>query len=240
VHGGIPQALTGQHSLCGVYYGQVTQNKDEDKLARIKVKFPWMPNADQDQSHWAKIVVPMEGHEYGTYTVPEIDDIVMVMFMAGDIRFPVIVGGAWSKTDTPPETNEDGKNDFRFIKSRSGRRLLYDDASGSIKVVLTDKNNQCYVGCGTFKEASSQSPNKIELKTPGGQKGVAVTSLKGAVNIHCPKGKLSVQGMNLEMNTDQAFELKAGGELTIEGGTQLSVSSTSDGKFEGSQTNFGP
>jgi len=38
----------------GVVIGIVTNNKDPDKLGRIKVKFPWLSN--EDESNWARVV----------------------------------------------------------------------------------------------------------------------------------------------------------------------------------------
>jgi phage baseplate assembly protein gpV len=235
---GLPATGIGHDPLCGVYYGEVTQNKDDDGLARVKLKFPWLPNSDQDQSHWAHLAVPMAGHEFGTFTLPEVGDIVMVMFLAGDIRFPIVVGGAWSETDNPPETNEDGKNNYRLIKSRAGHRLLFDDSPGKIKIALIDRTDSNFVGCGHFPEGAD-SPNKFELKAPSGDKGVAIASMEGDVDIHCPKGKFSVASKGVEMTTEQACEIKAGGELTLEGG-QMQLSSTGEGKYEGSSTSIGP
>lgn len=230
---------TGHDPLCGVYYAKVTQNKDDDGLARLKLMFPWLPNSDQDQSHWAHLAVPMAGHEFGTFTLPEVGDIVMVMFLSGDIRFPIVVGGTWSNEDKPPEDNEDGKNNYRLIKSRSGHRLLFDDSKGKVKVVLTDRTNGNFAGCGTFAEGE-KSPNKMELKAKGGSKGVAIASMEGKVNIHCPKGKLSISAKTVEVTTDQACEIKAGGELTLEGGSMLQCTAGTEGKYEGSKTTIGP
>ena len=35
----------------------MAQNKDPEGLGRVKVHFPW--RADPDESHWARIAVPM-------------------------------------------------------------------------------------------------------------------------------------------------------------------------------------
>jgi phage baseplate assembly protein gpV len=244
VHAGGPRSPTSDMSLCGVYYGIVTQNKDESEIARVKVRFPWLPEGDRDQSHWAHIAVPMAGKEYGTFTLPEVDDEVAVVFLAGDIRHPVVIGGLWNKTDTPPETNEHKKNDYRFIKSRSGHRLLFDDSSGKAKAVLTDKTNENYVGCGTFA-AGTDSPNKLEISAPGAingspSKGVGVASLSGKLNLWCPNGKLEIKAMYAELTASDKAEIKAGGELKLEGGMQAVAVATGQGKFEGSKTKVGP
>jgi len=231
-------------SLCGIYYGVVTQNKDEEsQIGRVKVRFPWMPDGERDQLHWAHIAVPMAGKEYGTFVLPEVGDTVLVVFIAGDIRHPVVVGGEWNKTDTPPETNEHQSNDYRFIKSRSGHRFLLDDSSGAVKVVLTDKQNANYIGCGTFA-GGTDSPNKFEITTPNAingspSKGVGVCALTGTLNLWCPSGKLEIKAQHVEFTGGDKAEIKAGGELKLEGGMQAVVTATGEAKFHGSKTKIG-
>ncbi len=229
-------------SLNGIYHAIVTQNKDEQQLARVRVRFPWLPGGDQDQSHWALLSVPMMGAEFGTFTLPEVNDTVLVMFLAGDIRRPVVIGGAWSKEDAPPECNENGKNDFRFIKSRSGHRLLFDD-SDKTKVVVTDKTNENYIGCGTYAEGG-ESPNKFALTGPGpingdAKEGVAVSSMQGTVNLWCPNGTLKISAKHVEMTASDKMEVKAGGALGVEGGMCGEMKSSGAGKYAGSTTKVG-
>src|SRR4051794_17462840 len=91
----------------GLHYGVVCQNKDtEQSLNRVKVKFPWLDQGDTDQTHWAQLLTPMEGGKHGWYNLPEIDDVVVVAFIQGDFRQPVVLGGVWSATDKSPEPNE--------------------------------------------------------------------------------------------------------------------------------------
>lgn len=240
---GVPAPPSGDMGMGGIYYAIVTQNQDEQKLGRVKVRFPWMPEGDKDQSAWAHIAVPMCGAEFGTFTLPEVNDTVAVVFLAGDINHPVVIGGVWSSEDTPPEVNEDGKNDFRFIKSRSGHRVLLDD-SDKTKVVLTDRTDNNFAGVGNFPEGGS-SPNKMELKTPSAingspSKGVAIASMEGTVNIWCPNGTLQINAKHIEITASDKAEIKAGADMSLEGGMQGIVSSSGAGKYEGSNTNIGP
>ncbi len=243
MHTGGPRRETSDMSLCGVYYGIVTQNKDDSALGRVKVRLPWMPEGDTDQAHWAHIAVPMAGEEFGTFTLPEVGDAVLVVFIGGDICQPVVIGGMWNQTDTPPEKNEAESNDYRFIKSRSGHRFLLDDSSGAVKLVLTDKSNENYIGCGTFK-AGNKSPNKFEIATPNAingnpQKGVGACALSGTLNLWCPSGTLKVDAQHVEFTGGQKADVKAGGELKLEGGMQASVNATGEAKFQGSKTKVG-
>lgn len=241
---GRPSSPTGDFGLCGVYYAMVTENKDEEmQLGRIQVRFPWMPGGEADMAAWAQLAVPMEGNQFGTFTLPEKGDIVAVMFLSGDIRYPIIIGGVWSSVDKPPEDNANGKNDFRFIKSRAGHRMLLDD-SDKTKVVLTDYTNTNYVGVGHYPEGGD-SPNKMKLETPSPingnpEKGVAVCSMQGKVNVWCPNGTLTVKGKDIEVTASQKINIKAGGELKLEGGMTSEATSTGPGKYEGSSIKIGP
>ena len=231
-------------ALCGIYYAIVTQNKDEEKkMARVKVRFPWMPGGDKDQSHWAHIAVPMTGDKFGTFTLPEVEDTVLVVFIAGDINHPVVIGGMWNQVDKPPEVNENGKNDFRFIKSRSGHRFLFDDTDKT-KVVLTDRTNTNYMGAGAFAEGG-ESPNKMELKAPqpingNPEKGVATCSMEGTFNIWCPKGTLDIAAKHVEITASDKADIKAGGKLNLEGVTNAKCISIKASKYEGSKIKIGP
>jgi len=224
--------------LCGVYYAIVCQNKDDDrKLARVKVRFPWMPGGDKDQAHWALVAAPMCGAEFGTFTLPEVDDTVLVMFLHGDIRRPVVVGGGWNKKDKPPEDNANGKNDFRFIKSRSGHRLLFDD-SDKTKLVLTDKENANYLGLGQFA-SGGEGPNRMSLAAPkpingSAEKGLAICSLKGTVNLWCPNGKLDIKSMHVELTGNDSIAVKAGDALELEGSMTGGVVASQELSVDGS------
>ena len=85
--------------ILGVVTGVVTNNKDPDKLGRVKVRFPWL--SDTDESWWARVASPMAGKDRGVFFLPEVDDEVLVAFEHGDPRFPYVIGALWNGS-TPP------------------------------------------------------------------------------------------------------------------------------------------
>ena len=111
--------------LYGVMVGVVTNNQDPEGLGRVKVRFPWLSN--EDESGWARIAAPMAGKERGMYFLPEVEDEVLVGFEHGDVRFPYVLGALWNGQDAPPAKNDDGKNNLRVIKSRSGHLIRLND-----------------------------------------------------------------------------------------------------------------
>lgn len=217
----------------GLHYAIVTQNKDPENLDRVKVRFPWLPNGDTDQSAWAQLMTPMEGKKFGWYNLPEIDDVVVVMFIAGDVNQPIVIGGVWSTPDFSPEPNEDGKNNFRGYRSRCGSRLLFDDSS-KVKVVLADKTAKNMIGIGEFAKDGA-GPNVCQVYKPGmaGEKGVSISTMEGRLEITCKDGKLSMTaGKNVKLNATSTIDVKVGGDTKLDGSSSATISSDSPSSYD--------
>ena len=235
---GGPAARHGENSLGGVYYALVTQNDDpEGPGGRVKVRYPWMPEGDRDQSYWAPICVPMIGDGFGTYTLPDVNDEVLVVFLAGDVHHPVVIGAGWSKTDPPPEDNADGKNDFRLVKSRAQHRLILDDSSNT-KVVLTDLGDKHMVDVGAHA-ASGSSPNAVDVPALGSARGVSAAAMSGALNVWCPSGTLTIKAMNVEVTASDKADVKGGTKVALQGTTGATLSATASGKYQGATIKLG-
>ncbi len=228
---------TGTHDRGGIYYAIVTQNDDpEGPGGRVKVRYPWLPDGDRDQSFWAPVAVPMVGGEFGTYTLPEVEDTVLIMFLSGDMNHPVVVGGGWSSVDPPPEVNDDGKNNFKLIRSRAGHRMILDD-SGKTKVVLTDMGDHHLIGLGQHG-AEGSSPNAMEVPAMGAGSGVSATAATGKLNVWCPKGVLTVKGKAVEVTASEGADVK-GGMVELKATGSSTVGASGSGKLKGAPMKLG-
>lgn len=219
----------------GLHYGVVVQNKDPDKLNRIKVKLPWLDGGDTDQTHWAQLATPMEGKQFGWFTLPDIDDVVVVMFIGGESSQPVIIGGVWSKTDPSPEPNQDGKNNFRGYRSRSGHRMVFDD-SGKTKVWFADKSTKLVVGVGQFAKDGA-GPNASAVHKPGmsGDGGISISSVEGKMEITCKAGTLKIEaGQNLKINAKETIDIKASSDIKLDGSSAAKLTSQDNSNYDGS------
>jgi uncharacterized protein involved in type VI secretion and phage assembly len=234
VRSGGPKQDSADSKLFGLHYGVVVQNKDPDGLSRIKVRLPWLDQGDTDQTHWAQVQSPMGGNKFGWYSLPDIEDQVVVMFMAGDSSQPVVLGGTWSKTDPSPEPNEDGKNNFRGYRSRTGHRLILDD-SGSTKVVIADKTAKNMIGVGNFAKAGA-GPNVCAVYKPpmAGDTGVSISSMEGTLEITCKEGKLSLETKEgtIKINAQTSIEVKAGQDMKFDASSQAKLTSGSPSNFD--------
>ncbi|HNS64659.1 MAG TPA: phage baseplate assembly protein V, partial [Anaerolineaceae bacterium] len=66
----------------------VIDNKDPEKLGRIKVRFIW----DQQPTTWLRVVTPHAGPDRGNYFIPEVDDQVLVGFEFNNPDCPYVIG----------------------------------------------------------------------------------------------------------------------------------------------------
>jgi uncharacterized protein involved in type VI secretion and phage assembly len=216
----------------GLHYAVVCQNKDPDNLDRVKVRLPWLDSGDVDQTHWAQLLTPMEGKKFGWYTLPDIDDVVVVMFIAGDMSQPVIVGGAWSKPDFSPEPNEDGANNFRGYRSRTGHRLVFDDTPSGTKLWFGDKTTKQMVGLGNFAKDGA-GPNVCAIWKPpmSGEFGVSISTMEGKMEITA-KEKLSIKAENVKINAKTTIDMKAGSDLKMEGSSAAKLTSSDNSNYD--------
>jgi uncharacterized protein involved in type VI secretion and phage assembly len=233
VRAGGPRQDSLDNLSFGLHYAIVVQNKDPDNLDRIKVKLPWLDHGDEDQTHWAQLLTPMEGKKFGWYTLPDIDDVVVIMFVGGDISQPVILGGVWSTKDISPEPNEDGKNNFRGYRSRTGHRLILDDTA-KVKVVFADKTGKNMLGVGNFAKDGA-GPNTCAVYKPAmsGDTGVSFSTMEGTMEITCKDGKLSITAQkNIKINAKTTVDIKAGGDLKLEGSSSAKLTSGSPSNYD--------
>jgi uncharacterized protein involved in type VI secretion and phage assembly len=184
--------------IYGVAVGVVTDNKDPDGLGRVKVKLPWLP--DDTESDWSRVLTFMAGNGRGGVFLPEVEDEVLVAFEHGDVRFPYVLGGLYNGKDAPPFTNDDGKNDKRMFRSRSGMTLTFDDKDGSEKLELADKDG------------------KESLVIDMAGKKLVLTS-SGDLELNAEQGAVTIKAKTLAVETSGAAEVKAAGTLDLKGKT---------------------
>lgn len=193
-------------ALYGVVVGIVTNNQDPENLGRVKVKFPWL--SDADESTWARVATSMAGKERGTYFLPEVDDEVLVAFEQGDLRFPYILGGLWNGKDKPPINNADGKNNLRLIQSRSGHTIKLNDESGKESIEITDKE-------GNNKVVIDKAQNTITITT---KKDIVLSAPQGTIKLDAQKLEIK-SSADTKLESGAAMDIKSSATMTLKGAT---------------------
>lgn len=202
------EELEKANQINGVVIGIVTNNKDPDGMGRIKVTFPTL--SDDDESFWARMSTLMAGKDRGSFFLPEVEDEVLVAFGHGDIDDPYIIGALWNGVDTPPETNSDGKNNIRKIKSRSGHEIIFNDEKQKEKLEIhTNKGH-------TITLDDSSGAEKISIIDKTEKNLIEIDSVQNSIKIESTM-KLNIKSKMVEIESDGMMTLKAGATLTLQG-----------------------
>lgn len=213
----------------GAVTGIVTNNRDPEGHGRIKIRFPWL--AEDSESDWVRVASFMAGSERGAFFLPEVGDEVLVVFEQGDINYPYVIGALWNSEDTPPETNEDGKNNIRKITSRSGHEIIFDDndeqsqekleihTNAGHKIVLDDTSGQEKL------EIQTNAGHKILLDDTTGQEKIEITDKTGNNKMIIDSVQNSIQiesAMQLKIKA-AVVDIEATGSLTLKSNAILTI-----------------
>ncbi len=215
----------------GVVPAVVTNNNDdEEKAGRVKVKFPWLN--DEVETDWIRFAAPGAGKTRGFYSIPEVDDEVLVAFEHGDINRPYVVGALWNGKDAPPKaTNEvvkDGKINERIWQSRSGHVILMSDEQGKEQIVIRDKSGKNEIIIDSKENAITVNVDGNYAVNNGGDytltsKGKTTTDSKGDITIKTGGANVTVQGSKVTIKGQSAVAIEAQGKLDLKSSGQLNL-----------------
>jgi uncharacterized protein involved in type VI secretion and phage assembly len=154
------------------YLGRVTDVNDPQNLARVKVEL-YALDTSSDVALWARVASPFAGDKRGGFFIPQEGDEVLVVFVNGDARHPVVVGGLWNGSASPPESLN-GKVDRWTITGKAGTRIAIIEESDATAT--------------------------IECKTPQGVKLTMTDESGGKVKIECAGNTVTIdtQGVSIE------------------------------------------
>lgn len=189
--------------LRGVAVATVTDNRDPQGQSRLRVRFPWQPDAEV--SFWARLAMPMSGNDRGTYFLPEVGDEVLVAFERGDQEHPFVIGSLWNGRAPAPEDNGDGNNDRRVIRSRAGHELRFDDNAASPEVELKLQDGKHLKLDRNGVTVADEQGNSLTIETATGAMTIRST------------GTLTLQSQQISIEAGASLSLSASGEVSIQG-----------------------
>lgn len=196
--------------IYGVVVGVVTNIEDEDHLGRVKVRFPWL--SDADESNWARIATPMAGAQRGMFFLPEVDDEVLVVFEQGLVSRPFVIGALWNATDKPPVTS-DADNNVRSITSRSGNVIEFSDNEGEgAKITIADKARGNTIVIDAKKSTVTiTSAGDLAIKA------------EGNISIETSSGDLVMKAKNITVEGSGNTAIKATQQASMEASSGIAI-----------------
>ena len=200
------------------YWAVVTDNADPEKLNRVRVS---KVGEEPGLTEWLSVLTPYASNDAGLSFIPEIGDQVMVVNLDIEGIHKAVFGTMWFNKALPPETgenteadlNKNGKNALRFIKSRSGSQLIFDDTEGKEKIQLISADNKTRFELNV-EESSTNLTTEHDI-------------ILGA------KNKITIQGEKLELISDNITNTCEDGEIQDDAKGKIEIKSndiTADGQ----------
>ena len=254
------QGRSGVSRMQGGMIAKVVDNVDPEDRYRVRVSYPWLADAyskdttsdgseSKVQSFWARITSIMAGNDIGAFWLPEIDDEVMVMFEEGDFSRPIITGSLWNGANVAPATltfspdqeeveipnsHQGGENNYRFIRSRMGHTLAFNDKEGKGGVSLrSNKSAELYIddadGGEKIRLYDMKQTQWLEIDTV--EKKITLQTDEGDILVKA-KEKITVECKNLEVKVEEDISIEAGRDVDQKS-KNLSVKTSSTTVMDG-------
>jgi uncharacterized protein involved in type VI secretion and phage assembly len=196
-----PRSRSADKRYFGVAEAIVEEVENDDEC-RVKLRYPWFDSGTV--SDWCRVAQLYAGNGYGSCFVPEKGDEVLVAFVHGDMRFPIVLGGLYNGVDKPPTARTQGR-DQKLIRTKHGHQLLFDDqgsqaavrvtsAAGHV-VELDDKGNAIRIQAAAGASVSISADGGITL------------SSKAEVTLSAPKVALDADSVTLGKGAAQSVNL---------------------------------
>jgi uncharacterized protein involved in type VI secretion and phage assembly len=170
----LPPAAPRLGGLYGTYLGHVVSVADPENLGRVQVRLVSTPEdtGDADATLWARVAVPFAGAKRGAFLLPDVGDEVALVFVNGDPRQPLVVGGLWSGSAAPPEQLGGGKNRvdrYTLVGARGSRIAVVEETEGQATISLSTAGGQSVTITQTNggKVVLEAAGNKVTLDTQG-------------------------------------------------------------------------
>ncbi|HXD96626.1 MAG TPA: phage baseplate assembly protein V [Candidatus Acidoferrum sp.] len=168
---------------------------DPDRLNRVQIRLLSFDGiGDHDGPIWARVAAPFAGADRGAFFIPDVGDEVLVTFVNGDPRWPIVVGGLWNGSAPAPETlgGSGDRVDRWTIVGKAGTRIaIVEEASGHPTISLTTPG-------GVSGTLSDSGGGEIEFKAAG----TTITVDPTGVSIQTP-AKVTVRASQVQVTAGQ-------------------------------------
>jgi phage baseplate assembly protein V len=168
----------------GLTYGTVADfeqgAEDDTKQGRVPLVLPYFD--ETTVTHPCRVSHLYAGNGFGSMWRPEVGTQVLVAFVNGDMRDPIVLGGIYSDKDKP-FTHPDRSTDQKALVTKGGHRIVFDDKANTITVATKTGTSITLDGDGKNVTISADAKltlqaKNIELKAKGGDVTVTGNTIR--------------------------------------------------------------
>lgn len=183
----------------GSYLAKVVSVNDPEGLSRVQLRLISFDGPEQqDAPLWARVAVPFAGNNRGAFFIPDVDDEVLVSFVNGDPRQPIVIGGLWNGNADVPEQlggNGDRVDRWTFTGKAGTRVAIVEEQPSDATISFTTPG-------GVSGELTDAGGGKIEFRIGGttvtyDQQGVTVNT---AMNVKVQATQVEISAAMVTVN----------------------------------------
>ncbi len=165
--------------------------------------------------------VPVTVGRHGMSLVPQVDDLVLIGFISGDLNAPIVLGMLYHESAPPPDAAADELVYVVPDEARQEARRLHLEMPNGNTLSVTDVNVEIKMGGTTI---TVDADGAISLTAAGNIELASDADIKltagGKVEIEA-KQDANVKGLNCNVEGQTAAKLK-GANVTLAGNTSFS------------------
>jgi uncharacterized protein involved in type VI secretion and phage assembly len=245
-----PYAYTDCSPKANTQRAVVKDNRDPEKLGRVRVQFLWQQEQDANlMTPWIRIAQPHGGGDKGFYFIPEIDEEVIVGFENSNAEKPYVIGTLYHGKHRP-----DGKewvndnNDVKAIRTKNGHTIEFHDKGkgGYIKIYDEDEENYVLTFSTDEKVIRLTSKGNIELHADNdiimtaennvkidAAKNILVTAKEENITVEATKKDIKIDARNdMKVEAGNNRDTQIGNNDTLTVGETWDISVEQDMKID--------
>lgn len=223
--------LPGMPGLLTATVKQIDQ--DPDGETRVLVEVPLI-NASGD-GIWARLASGYASANAGIFFIPEVGDEVLLGFLNGDPRYPVVLGSLYNGSAHQPPFAADAPNTNKAIVTKAQLKVTMDDVNKVIvvrtpggqvvtlsdqanSITLADSNQNTITMSSSGITLDSCAEINLKAKTNINLNAGANLTLKAASEMTASALTISATAStSLSLQGDASAKLASSGELTVQG-----------------------
>lgn len=157
---------------------------------------------------------PVTVQRYGLSSLPMVGDLVLVMFLGGDLNAPMVIGCVYDENVQAPEAN--ASEVVYQVPDEAGERHFHMELPSGTSITFDDE-----------KIRLVSDGSEIEIEKDGTVKIVSAKDIE-----------LSAKG-NISMQADQNIAIEAGQSLELKGSISVDLEAGADANVKAAILKFG-
>jgi type VI secretion system secreted protein VgrG len=200
-----PYGNVRNHPVAETQPATVIDNNDPAGLGRVQVQMAWQKDGS-NQTPWIRMTNPHAGGGKGMYFIPEIGEEVLVSHEGGNAEKPYVLGAMYNGNESSSYST--AGNDQKVIQTRSGTKIIMNDAIGSVFIEDPSGNTWLMDGKGNI---SVNAPNTINMNATD----INITASKD-INVTAGVNQSVNVGMNQSTSVGMVNRTFVGGHSMLD------------------------